>query len=288
MQNVPSTCRRGIAASLLAAAVAFSAPALAQSVPEVPQLSPLARVEQRVGVTDFSVTYSSPGVKGRTIWGGLVPWDKVWRTGANAPTKLEASREFSLGGTKVPAGTYSVFTIPGKASWTVILNKDPNASEQRYDKSKDAARITVKPEKLPYKRERLTFVFSDFTDDAANLDLEWEQVRIRIPLKLDTKALTAANIQDSLKEAWRPHWVSARYLLDSNGDLKQALTYANTSIAIQPTWWNQWTKAQILETQNKKGEARAAAQEAQKLGKGEYVYENFYKQRIADAIAGWK
>ena len=105
------------------AALALAAPAGAQqSTLELPQPSPAARVEQQVGVTKFSVAYSSPGVKGRQVWGQLVPYDELWRTGANAATTLEASRDFSFGGKQVPAGSYALYTIPTKSTWTVILN----------------------------------------------------------------------------------------------------------------------------------------------------------------------
>jgi hypothetical protein len=115
-----SATRLGLALSSLAALAAgfgtFPPASLAQTAPDLPQPSPLARVEQRVGVTNFALEYSSPGVKDRKIWGELVPYDELWRTGANAATKLEASRDFKFAGTPVPAGTYALYTIPGKKS----------------------------------------------------------------------------------------------------------------------------------------------------------------------------
>jgi hypothetical protein len=113
--------RLAAAAVTLAAATFVAGPARAEQ-PDVPQKSPHARVEQQVGVTTFAIEYGSPAVRGRTIWGELVPWGQVWRTGANAATRLSASREFRFGDETVPAGTYALFTIPGQKSWTVILN----------------------------------------------------------------------------------------------------------------------------------------------------------------------
>src|SRR5262252_420852 len=107
---------------VIAAAVLLSRAAVAQPAIETPAPSPKARIEQRVGITDVSIDYSSPGVKGRKIWGDVVPYDKVWRAGANAPTKLTVSRDFGFGGTQVKAGSYSLFITPGKATWTVMLN----------------------------------------------------------------------------------------------------------------------------------------------------------------------
>lgn len=266
----------------------FAVPVLAQDAPELPRPSPMARVEQRVGVTDFSVEYSSPGVKGRKIWGGLVAYDELWRTGANAATKLEASGDFTFGGTSVPAGTYSLLTIPGKTSWTVILNSKADLSGTRgYDQSNDVARATVKPAAAPM-RERMAFLFSNTTDDATRLDLEWEKQRVSVPIQVETRNQVMTNIDETLAEAWRPHFASARWLLENDGDLGQAIEYVNTSIAIKPTWWNNWVKAQILAKQGSSTEAVAAAEQAKSLGAGDEVFEGFFKENIDKAIADWK
>ncbi len=279
-----------LAASLAVAGISFGAlPAAAQNAPAVPQASPTARVEQQIGVTDFAVAYASPGVKGRKILGDLVPFDKVWRTGANGVTTLKASRDFKFGGKAVPAGTYAVHTIPGKASWTVILNSDVNAwGSYSYDQKKDVVRIQVKPEALATSRERMTFLFSDTTDDSAKLDLEWEKVRVRIPIEVDTKAHVLAGIESAVNEAWRPHFTSARYLLETDGDMKKALEYADASIAIKPTWWNHWIKAQILAKTGQKAEAVKVADQAKTLGKGDRTFESFFAPQIEAAVKGWK
>ncbi len=255
---------------------------------ELPAPSPKAKVEQQVGVTSFQLEYSSPAVKGRKIWGTLVPYDKLWRTGANMATKLTVSRDFSFGGKPVKAGSYALYTIPGKGAWTVILNTNANTGgTSGYEEKNDVARITIKPAAIPL-RERLTFIFNNTTDDAVALDLEWEKLRIRVPITVDTAGHVKANIEKAVSDAWRPHFAAARYLLESNGDLALALGYADKSIAIQPTWWNHWTRAQILGKQGKKADAVAAAQQAQTLGKGDQTYEGFFKEDIAKAIAGWK
>lgn len=273
---------------LLAGALGGVTAAAAQSGLELPQASPLARVEQRVGLTDFSIEYSSPGVKGRSIWGGVVPYDELWRTGANASTKLKASRDFTIGGVVVPAGTYAVLSIPGKKSWTVLLNSNANIQGTRgYDEKNDVARITVQPQKAP-PRERLSFLFADTTDGSTRIDLEWEQLRISLPVEVDTRTQALAGIDKALDEAWRPHFQSARYLLESGGDLERALAYVDTSIAVKPTWWNQWVKAQILAKQGQTSGAIAAAEAAQELGAGDVVFDGFFKQDVSKAIAGWK
>lgn len=271
---------------LFAVVLALALPAAAQTIP---QPSPRARVEQTVGVTDFAVDYSSPAAKGRKIWGDLVPMDRVWRTGANQATKFTASRDFKFGDKMVPAGTYGLFTIPGEKKWTVILNSDVNAwGSYSYESSKDAARIEVAAEALPEPRERMTFIFSNVTDTSAALDLEWEKLRIRIPLAVDTPAQVEKSIASTLDDAWRPHFVAARYLLDTGGDMNRALDYVGKSIAIKPTWWNQWVKAQILFKQNKKKDAGKAAKEAANLGKGDTVFEKYFAAQVQKAAQDWK
>jgi len=269
--------------------IAMFVPALASAQPalDLPALSPKAKVEQRVGVTDLAVDYSSPAVKGRKIWGELVPYGKVWRAGANQATKLSSSKDFKLGTTAVKAGTYSIFVVPTKTTWTVSLNSDVTASEGNYDPKKDIAKLTITPTKLAESRERLTFLFSSTADDRTALDLEWEKIRLRIPLTIDTKGHVNAAIETATKEAWRPHFNSANYLHES-GETDRALGLVVKSIAIDATWRNEWLHARLLFKKGKKVEAKAAAARAQKLGAGDTTYEQFFKADIIKTVAGWK
>ena len=268
-----------------ALAVAVS-PVVAQSL-EVPAPSVKAKVEQRVGITDFSVDYSSPAMRERKIWGGLVPFDKVWRTGANASTKLTASRDFTFGETAVPKGTYSVFSIPGASSWTVILNKNADAGTADYDARNDAARVTVKPE-TSGTRERMTFLFSDTTDTATRLDLLWESLRVSVPIKVDTKAHVMGGIDTAVADAWRPHYQAGRYLIETGGDLDKALEYLDASISIKSTWWNNWWRAQGLAKKGRTADAIAAGEKALELGKGNDTFEQVFKADVQKAVDGWK
>jgi len=280
-----SLCTTFAALLWLAAAPGANAQQLG---PELPQPSPKARVEQRVGIADFAVDYSSPAVKKRKIWGGLVPYDKPWRTGANAATKLTASRDFVFAGKPVKAGSYALYTIPGTASWTVVLN---TSSEQwgnaGFAADKDVARVTLKPQSIP-GRERMTFLFSDTSDGGTRLDLEWDRLRLPIPITVDTKAHAIANIEKTTADAWRPHFTSARYLLDSGGDLDKALGYIDQSIAIKATWWNNWVRAQILAKKGRTPDAVAAAEKAAQLGTGDPIYEGNFKQDVTKSLAAWK
>jgi hypothetical protein len=273
--------------SLLVAVGLCHATAHAQAL-ELPQASPKARSEQRVGVADFTIDYSSPAVKKRVIWGDVVPYDKTWRAGANAPTRLTASKDFKFGGTQVKAGSYSLFVIPSKtAGWVVALNSD-FVSSNDYDSKKDVARYTTKPAVALAVRERLLWYFTDTQDDRTSLDLEWERIRIRIPITLETGAMVTAAIDKATDEAWRPHFMSANYLLESGGDMAKALALVDKSIAIQQTWRNEWLRARIVLKKGNKTEALAAANRAQNLGKGDKIYEQFFKDDIAKQIAGWK
>lgn len=275
-------------AALVAGALALSStPAAAQAI-ELPQQSPKARIEQQVGVTQFAVAYSSPGVKGRKIWGSVVPFGEVWRTGANEATTFTASRDFTFGGTSVPAGTYSLFTIPAEGKWTVVLNSNPKTwGSFDYDAAKDVARIEVTPQTMPEARERLAFFFSNATETGARLDLEWEKLRIAIPVGVDTAAHVTAGLEKAVAEAWRPDFETARWLLDHDGDAKVALKHADASIAIKPTWWNHWVKAQLQAKTGRKSDAVKSAKAAQTLGKGDRIYP-FYVEQISAAIATWQ
>jgi len=273
--------------SILAAALFALSSTDARAQLELPQPSPAATVSQRVGLVDVKVEYSSPAVKKRKIWGGLVPFDKPWRTGANASTKITFSKDVTVGGKPVPAGTYAIVSFPTAKGWSVALNSDANTNGgAEYDAKKDVARITPKTSAIPM-RERMTFVFNDTTDSSTSLDLEWEKLRVSIPIVVDTKGHVDAAIAQATKSGWRPYASAARYRLENGGDLAEALGYVDTSIAIQPTWLNNWVKAQILAKQGKKDEAFKHAQVAKELGDKE-PNGFFFKESVEKALVEWK
>jgi DUF2911 family protein len=261
--------------------------ASAQAVVEVPAPSPKARIEQRVGITDLSLDYSCPGVKGRKIWGEVVPYDKTWRAGANQPTKLTVSRDFSFGGTAVKAGSYSLFMVPGKASWTVMLSTNLTASQEEHDAKDDVAHLTVKPVALPALRERLRYTFDEPQDDRVMLDLEWERIRIQVPITIDTRGQVTAGIDKAIGDAWRPYLTAAGYLNDA-GQLDRALEMVDKAIAIKTGWRAEWLRAQIEQRKGNKTEAMASANRAQELGKGDQGFEQNGKATLLKTIAGWK
>ncbi|MBX3158138.1 MAG: DUF2911 domain-containing protein [Deltaproteobacteria bacterium] len=256
---------------------------------ELPQASPKARTEQRVGLTDLAIDYSSPAVKKRVIWGDVVPYDKTWRAGANAPTRLTVSTDFKFGGTQVKAGSYALFVMPARtAGWIVALSTD-FTNQLDYDPKKDVARYTARPVWQAAPRERLLWYFTDTRDDGTSLDLEWERVRVRIPIELDTAAMATAAIDRATGEVWRPHFQSANYLYESGGDLAKALALVDRSIALNANWRNEWLRARIQHKKGDKAEATASATRAQTLGKGDKLFDQFFKDDVAKAVAGtWK
>ncbi|MFY0530427.1 DUF2911 domain-containing protein [Archangium gephyra] len=272
---------------VVAVVVAFtSLPASAQQL-QLPAASPAAKVTQDVGLTQVSVDYSSPAVKGRKLWGELVPMGQVWRTGANMATKITFSRDVTFGGKPVPAGTYSLVTIPTEKEWTVVLNKELGlfGGGKAYDQKDDVVRVTATPTGIP-NRERLTFLFSNTTDDQTSLDLEWGTTRVSVPVKTDTATHAQAAIQSSVNGAWRSLANAARYVADTSKDYNTALAYADDSLAIQSHWYNNWIKADILARAGKIAEARKFAQTSWDLGQKDPGF--FFKEQVAKALQDWK
>ncbi len=260
-------------------------PANAQEL-ALPAASPRATVSQQVGVVELTVDYASPGKKDRTIWGELVPYDELWRTGANAATTLETTGDLVVGGTPVPAGKYAIFSIPGKDEWTLILNKNPNqGGTADYDQALDLVRVKAKPEEAP-ARERLTFLFSDTTDDATRLDLEWAGLRVSLPVTVDTAGQVAKSIDAYVEGASGTLASAARYKAE-HADLPGALELVDASLALEETWYNTWIKADILHQQGQHKAAYALAQKAMELGNaaGDGF---FWKARVEKALAEWK
>lgn len=261
-------------------------PALAQQL-ELPRPSPAAKVSQTVGLTEITVDYSSPAAKGRKIWGGVVPLNELWRTGANSATKVTFSKDSTVADKPVPAGTYALFTIPGKDSWTVILNKNPNqGGTGQYKQDLDLLRFQARPQAVP-QRDRLTFIFTGTTESATSLDLEWEKVRVSIPIKTATEAQVQAGIKAMEDNAWRPYNSAARYLLDSKKEYDRALQLTERSLAIKEEWLNAWTKAQLLAAKGKAAEACPLALRAKSLGE-KNPDGFFYAEDVKKALAEWK
>ena len=255
---------------------------------DLPRPSPFAKVIQDVGLTTITVDYSSPGVKGRKIWGGLVPYDKMWRTGANRATKVTFSRDVTFAGKAVPAGTYALFTIPTKADWTVVLSKraDQAGTGRDYKQEEDLLRVQLRPKAVPF-RERLTFLFADFTDDKTTLDLEWEKLRLSIPIGVDTAKQAMASITTTIDENWRVYANAARYLLETKKDYDTGLKYIDQSLALKEDWFNVFIKGQLLAAKGNYKEALPLAEKAYTLGQ-QKPDAFFLEPEVKQAVAAWK
>lgn len=286
--NTQALLRSGLFSllGLAAFSVGMEGAALAQQL-ELPRPSPLAKVSQAVGLTDVSVEYSSPAIKGRKVFGTLVPLGQLWRTGANSATKLTFSKDVTIDGKPVPAGSYALFSIPGKDTWTLILNKNPNqGGTGQYKQDLDLLRFTVKPEPAG-QRERLTFVFSDTTETSTRLDLEWEKLRVSFVIKANTDAQVDAGIKALEDSSWRPYNNAARYLLESKKDPERAMQLIDRSLSLREEWLNVWTKAQLLAQKGKSQDACPLAQKAKQLGE-KNPDGFFFADEVKKSIVDWK
>jgi len=269
-----------VGALVAGAAVAQEAPKLV-----LPQPSPGATVKQTVGLTEITVAYSSPAVRGRKIWGEVVPFDELWRAGANACTKVTLSTAASIGGKPVAAGSYCLFLLPSRTGWTFILNKDTSLwGTDGYKAEGDVLRVpaaatTVAP------RERLAFGILDFNDEGGTLALEWETLRVGVKFEVATRAAAMAAIRALQTDDWRPYARAAGYLLEAKTEPALAMELIDRSIQLKEEWMNLWIKAQLLGAAGKPREATAVAQRVQALGKQS---KNFYlADDVAKSLAEW-
>ncbi len=233
---------------------------LQAQAPAVPAASPAASLYQVIGISEVTVKYARPSVKGRTIFGGLVPYGEVWRTGANTNTTITLTHEATIGGVKVPAGTYGLFTIPGTSEWTVILSKDNTSwGSGSYNQANDAARFTVKPAKVS-NVELLTFNFESVDSDKAHLTISWADVKTGFDIVFESHK----NVLDKLKAdvSWATPFRGADYLLKSGKDHDLAMKYIDISISIDENYNNLKVKAQLLGKAGKKNEAIATMEKA--------------------------
>jgi hypothetical protein len=250
---------------------------------KLPAPSPAAKVTQSIGLTEVTVDYSRPSMKGRVIFGDLVPYGEVWRTGANASTKITFKDDVTFNGTPIPAGTYSFFTIPGEKMWTVIMNKNTETwGAAGYNKEEDVARFEVRPGRNEKPVETLTFAFKDFESNSANLVMKWENIMISFTIEQDVDRIVQKQIKEQLIDSKEPatagtYFSAAMYYKDKSMNLEQALTWMNKACEMRPeAFWYTHRKAELLATLGKKKEALAAAQQsleaAKKNADGDFGY----------------
>lgn len=240
--------------------------AIAIAAVETPRVSQKASVTQRIGLTDVQITFSRPGVKKRTIWGDLVPYDKVWRTGANEATTISFSTDVKVEGQNLPAGKYGLFTIPTQTGWTIIFNKDADQwGSNKYKQESDALRVQVKPEDAS-NQEWLDFNFQNLSPESADVVLRWEKKQVKFGIHVDTKEKVLASCRDAIANLKADDNDTltdcTEYSLNNGGDVAEALKWANKAVTQKESFWSLSLKAEALAKSGNKGEAVQAAQKA--------------------------
>ena len=226
-----------------------------------PALSPVCTLKQTVGLTDVEIVYSRPSAKGRKIFGGLVPYGEVWRTGANAATRITFSTAVKLNGADVPAGTYGLYTIPGETAWTVILSKDSKLwGAYAYDPKNDFVRFQAAPVALEQPYETFTIGIGDLREESATLNLVWEKTRVPIKLEVSVVGPVTAQIEAAMASPGKkPYAQAAQFYLEHNLDLDKALGWVDAALAEKPAFNVFYLKARILAKKGDKEGAIAAA-----------------------------
>jgi hypothetical protein len=255
--------------------------------PRIPESSSTQTIIQDFGLGKITVTYSRPNVKGRKIFGGINPYGEVWRTGANAATVITFTENVIVEGNKVPAGTYSLFSIPDEKMWTIILNKTSKQwGAYSYKQADDLVRFKVKPVEVKEKRETFTMQFANSTTKTTDLYIVWDHTAVPIHMQTDDDAQITANIDKLMKGdiKKRPYFNAIQYYYENDKDLNKAMAWVLEAEKLEPKgpWYKLW-KARILLKMGKKADAIASAQEGVQLAKAsnddEYV-------RLNEAVIG--
>ena len=278
-----------------AAAIVFLAalPALAQQQQapqlQLPRVSPAQTLKQTVGLTDVTITYSRPGVKGRQVWGALVPYDKVWRTGANEATTISFSNDVTVNGQPLAKGTYSLHTIPGRDEWTIIFNNVANQwGSFNYDATKDALRVKAKPASSPFT-EWLTFDVPQLSADAATFVIRWEKLAVPFVVSTNTSQKVMSDIHSALSTAaasdWRTPYRAASYAIDNGMSVDEASKWLDQSIKANENINNLYLKARLQARNGDRVGAMATAERAISKAKPEDAEE---VNEIRKSIESWK
>ncbi|RAI94089.1 DUF2911 domain-containing protein [Algoriphagus yeomjeoni] len=247
---------------------------------QMPQASPSAKIAQKVGLTDVTVDYSRPSTKDRKIFGELVPYGQVWRTGANGATVLSFSTDVIIDGKNIPAGQYALYSIPGKSEWTMILSKNIKLwGAIGYQQSDDILRFKAQPAKLSKKNETFEISFANMTDTGSDLSLKWENTRVDFRIETEVDPLVMAQIKEYVidGDSTDPSllYSAASYYYTNEKDLNQAYDWINESVSADPKYWTMHLKAKIEAALGKKTEAVETATEAidlaEEAGNPDYV-----------------
>ncbi len=257
---------------------------------KTPQPSPISKLEQVVGLTNVTLEYSRPGMKGRAVFGDLVPYDQTWRTGANANTKITFDTNVTIDGKELQKGTYAIYSVPNKESWEIIFYSDSNNSglPKKWDDTKIALKTTVEAVKMPVKIETFTMTFDDLTTKSGVLGILWENIYVGVKFEVPTDALTTKSIETAMAgPSTNDYFQAATYYHTEGKDLKQAFAWMQKATAGEnaPFWYLRRMSLIQADLGDKKG-AIASAQKsltaAEKANNADYVKMN------KESIAAWQ
>ncbi|HSK77404.1 MAG TPA: DUF2911 domain-containing protein [Thermoanaerobaculia bacterium] len=276
--------RRALASAALAL---FLSASLHAELPVVWD-SPRASVVQDIGISTIQVDYYRPAVKGRTIWGGLVPYGEVWRLGANEATRLTVSDPVKVAGEDVPAGTYGLFAIPGAETWTMILSKRPKQwGAYFYKPEEDLLRFEAKPELGPFT-EWMTVSLLPAGRDQVTVEIAWEKLRVSFPVAVDVDRIVWARYEAALADpkATADDYLTAARYAQKRERWDDALVWIDKSLALEEGFWGHETKAQLLYRQGKTAEAVSHMEKALALSRGKTP--QGYQEGLEKVLAEWK
>jgi hypothetical protein len=237
---------------------------------KTPPASPTQTIKQDFGISSVELTYSRPGMKGRKIFGDLVPYGKVWRTGANAITQIKFNDDVTIGGMPLKAGSYAIYTIPNQSEWEVVINKDYNSWGTEYKPEDDVLHFKVKSRKMDDAVETFTMQFFNVKPNGADLSIMWEKTAVAIPITVDVDSKVMAQIDNAMNKDSRPYFQAAAYYAENGKDLNQALAWFNKAIEQNPNaYWVYYQKANLLAKMGNKNDAKATAQKSMDLARQE-------------------
>jgi hypothetical protein len=236
---------------------------------KTPSASTSQTVKQEFGLGSIELSYSRPNTKGRTIFGDLVPFGAVWRTGANSATTLTFSEEVIIGGKNIPAGKYGLLSIPGAAEWTLIITKQLDVtSPSAYKQDMDVVRVTVPAVVMPYAIESFMIFFENVSSNSLELMIIWEKTAVSLPIKVDIDSKIMAQIESLMNTDNKPYFNAAMYYIDNNKDLNKAAGWLEKATAQTPNaYWIWYQKARCLALLGKKADAMTASVKSLELAK---------------------
>ncbi len=282
---------RNLMTNFLALIFLLSASTTAHAQIKTPALSPLAKITQEVGVTEVNIEYSRPSARGRKIYGDLLPYGEMWRTGANAATKITFKDKVNIHGSALDAGSYALYTVPGEKEWAVIFYKNTKfwgTPGKDYDGNDEALRFTVTPTTLPAHVETFTISLDNLGSAKFDINLDWERTRVTIPVELNTDEKVMADIKKTLEGPdGRTFYSAAQYYFQENKDLNEALAFCNTAIEKSgEKFWMLRLKAQILAKMGRYKDAITVAERSSEIATKEGNAD--YPRMNAKSIDEWR